>query len=242
MDAIKRIGQRVPGVPHAYRWLQDLYRRRRWRLVDAEVVFTEIYRNHAWPGTESVSGEGAELVQTAALRRELPRLCADLGVQTMLDLPCGDFNWMRHVHLDGVTYIGADLVHDLIRRNEERYAREGRTFTRLNLLRDDLPHVDLVFCRDCLVHLCFADVFSALHNICRSKSTYLLTTTFSARDGNVDITTGEWRTLNLERAPFLLPSPLRCISEECTEGGGIYRDKALGVWRIDDVRRALAAR
>lgn len=114
----------------------------------------------------------------------------------------------------------------------------------MDLIGDKLPKVDLVLCRDCLVHFSFDDVFAALRNIVSSGSTYLLTTTFPEREANDDIRTGSWRPLNLERAPFHMPAPLRILNEGCTENGGIYHDKSLAFWRIAeiDLKRLTAKR
>jgi hypothetical protein len=205
----------------------------------AEEVFTEIYSKNAWNGTDSSSGTGSDLFQTRVIAREIPTLCAGLGVATLLDVPCGDFYWMSHVRLGGVDYTGADIVDELVLANQKRYGREGVRFRTLNLIRDTLPRVDLILCRDCLVHLSFADVFTALGRICESGSLYLLTTTFPDRTDNDDIAMGDWRPLNLERAPFALPPALRVINEGCTEGDGFYCDKSLGLWRLADVKQAI---
>ena len=116
-----------------------------------------------------------------------------------------------------------------------------RAFVRMDLLGDALRRVDLVFCRDCLVHHSSADVRRALRNIVASGSRYLLTSHFADRRKNAEILTGEWRPLNLTRAPFGLPPPDRVILEGCTEEGGRYADKALALWRVEDVRRAMEA-
>jgi hypothetical protein len=207
----------------------------------AEVIFTDIYATNAWGGSDSCSGTGSDVYQTRIIAREIPVLLFDLGVTTMLDVPCGDFHWMSRVDLDGVDYTGADIVDALVRQNQQQ-ARAGVRFRRLNLITDRLPRVDLILCRDCLVHLPFADAFSALNNICRSGSEYLLTTTFPTRADNEDIETGDWRPLNLERAPFCLPPPLRIINEGCTEGDGFFDDKSLGLWRVADLHRHLKTR
>ncbi|HEX8999730.1 MAG TPA: class I SAM-dependent methyltransferase, partial [Blastocatellia bacterium] len=79
------------------------------------------------------------------------------------------------------------------------------------------------------------DAIAALRNFKRSKSEYLLTTTFPKTEVNEDILTGEWRPLNLQRAPFNFPEPLRLINERCTEEGDRYADKSLGLWRLSDL-------
>jgi hypothetical protein len=99
----------------------------------------------------------------------------------------------------------------------------------------------MILCRDCLVHFAFDDAFRALRNIATSGARYLVTTHFDGDRQNRDIVTGEWRPLNLERRPFSFPPPLRLIKENCTEQGGLYADKSLGVWRIAQLASALKA-
>jgi hypothetical protein len=41
--------------------------------------------------------------------------------------------------------------------------------------------------------------------------------------------------LNLQLPPFNFPAPLRLIEENCTEDGGKYADKSLGLWRLSDL-------
>jgi len=48
---------------------------------------------------------------------------------------------------------------------------------------------------------------NVLRNIRRSGSAYLLVTTFPDRKENVDIITGNWRPLNMEKPPFNFPRP-----------------------------------
>lgn len=142
---------------------------------------------------------------------------------------------MRHVDLGTIRYVGADVVPEIIAANRQGFATRTRTFLCLDISRDRLPRVDVILCRDCLVHMAFADIAATFANFRRSGSTYLLTTTFTGPRDNRDIATGAWRPLNLERPPFDLPPPLRLIDEHCQEGGGAYRDKHLGLWKIGDL-------
>jgi len=211
-------------------------------LKSTEEVFTEIYRGNKWRGQDSVSGSGSDSDQTRVISCELPPLLDEFKVSTMLDIPCGDFHWMNGVNLEGTDYTGADIVGEIIEQNREKYHRDSVRFLILDLIRDGLPKVDLVLCRDCLVHFSFKDIRLALRNICDSQSQLLLTTTFAEGEDNYDIATGRWRALNLEAAPFGLPKPLKTVSEECTEKDGVYRDKSLALWRIEDIRRSLGKR
>ncbi len=204
----------------------------------AKEAFTEIYDTNHWKGKESISGTGSDMGQTESLIKKIDGLIDDLKIQSILDLPCGDYKWMKSVKKDGITYIGGDIVDDLIDNNNKTYKGENIRFEVINLISDPLPKSDIIICRDCLVHLSYADIFAALHNIKSSGCKYLLTTSFINHNLNFDIVTGDWRTLNLQIAPFNFPEPLKCINEECTEGDGEYQDKSLLLYRIDDIHLA----
>lgn len=197
--------------------------------------FTDIYRGNLWLDSESLSGPGSRLSQTERIRRALPELVKELGVRRLLDAPCGDFNWMRHVEFEELEYTGGDVVSELVARNRVLYGGAGRRFVTLDLTRDPLPPADLVLCRDCLPHLSFDDARVALSNVKRGAAEFLLTTTYTERADNYDTETGGWRPINLQAAPYNLPPPLRLINEGCTEGGDALADKCLGLWRLRDL-------
>lgn len=195
-------------------------------------TFTRKFHKHSAQEMESLSGPGSDLAQTEVVRRLLPSLVKDLGCKTLLDVPCGDFYWMRLVDLN-VDYIGADVVDELILQNQRAYGNDRRKFVQRDVLEDSLPAADLVLCRDCLVHFSNADVARALANIRRSGATWLLATTFVGRDRNDDIPTGKWRAVNLQQAPFGLPPPVQLIDE--MHPSAEFEDKHLGLWRVADL-------
>ncbi|MFQ5416654.1 MAG: class I SAM-dependent methyltransferase [Myxococcota bacterium] len=239
MSLKSTITQKFPALISLYHWLRMLPNRAMLRLLSREAVFTRRYRQGGWQSDESVSGSGSSERETSAIRAALPELVRETGARSFLDIPCGDFNWMQAIDLGIEAYIGADIVDDLVAKNRERHAALGREFRKLDLINGDLPKVDMVFCRDCLVHLSTSEVRSAIDNIIRSGSTYLLTTTFTQREANDEILTGEWRPLNLQAAPFDFPEPVRLIDEACGEYGGRFSDKHLGLWKISDLAAAL---
>ncbi|MCW9707132.1 class I SAM-dependent methyltransferase [Fodinibius salsisoli] len=193
-------------------------------------TFKEIHQNNHWQGEESLSGEGSSRQQTAKLFTKLPELLRKYNINSMLDLPCGDFSWMQHLDLPVTSYIGADIVPELIADNRVQYANAQRRFTTLDITTDPLPEVDLLLCRDCLVHFSLEHIRKALQNINAHNIDYFLTTTFPLCKTNEDITTGDWRPLNLQVEPFNLPDPQLIITEGCTEGEGLYQDKSLCLW------------
>jgi hypothetical protein len=201
--------------------------------VVQQATFTEIFRSNAWGSAESVSGPGSTAVRGSDFLEELISMLDAWNVRSVVDAPCGDFNWMRHVlaHRD-LAYTGVDIVAELIAANASCYTTEMRRFVCADMTRDHLPKADLILCRDGLVHLSFADARAAIRNFRRSGSRYLLATTFVNQSRNLDVATGGWRVLNLQAAPFFFPEPLALIDERCTHSGGQYRDKRLGLWRL----------
>lgn len=199
--------------------------------------FTLFFETNCFGSEESVSGQGSTLAQTERLRIKLVELLKKLEVKTFLDAPCGDFNWLKHIDYEFDQYIGIDIVEKIIIDNNAKYANETYSFACLDICRSPLPRTDLVFCRDVLVHLDFENSLTALKNFKSSGAKYLLTTTFTDREDNVDLKDEMiWRTLNLEKGPFHFPRPVYLLNEECTEGDGNYADKSLGLWLLEDLR------
>ena len=201
-----------------------------------KIVFTNIYEQNIWACDESASGSGSTLQQTQVLRQALENVFVKYNITSVLDIPCGDFNWMQHVNMQNIQYIGADIVPSLIKLNKQKYTiHKRRTFKKLDLTRDKLPNSDIIIVRDCFVHLSFEDIFHAVRNIKASKSKYLLTTTFTNRKINEDSSNGGWRTLNLQIAPFNFPSPIEIINEEGTEDNGSHADKTMALYYISEM-------
>lgn len=192
-------------------------------------VFDSIYRTNAWGDQESVSGPGSSMEKTEVVRRILPEVLRETDARVLLDVPCGDFHWMKHVDLGEVAYVGGDIVSDLIQVDEQTYGGDGRSFVVLDVIRDALPEADVLLCRDCLIHLPNHMALEVLANVCASPVRYLLTTTCVDVDENIDIGLGGWRPLNLERPPFSLPPPMALYPEGGHEG------RSLGLWRVEDL-------
>jgi|CXWL01.1.fsa_nt_gi SAM-dependent methyltransferase len=195
-------------------------------------AFSQHYVRRDWLEPETVSGRGSSLERTAGIRAQLPALFSELGVGSVLDAGCGDFNWFRTLEVALESYLGVEVVEELVAANQARYGSASRRFATLDVIRDPLPTVDLILCRDCLVHLKSRQVISALRNFRRSGSQYLLATTFTGPHPNDDIPLGGWRPINLARAPFELGEPLRLLSEAASVEDPRYRDKAMGLWAL----------
>ncbi len=204
--------------------------------AETERIFTDIFHQWAWGSSESVSGPGSTKERAGQFLGGLLDGIRRLGARSLLDAPCGDFNWAAPMADTVEHYIGVDIVAELIRRNRELHANERREFLHRDLIRDSLPRADVILCRDCLVHFTHAEIFAAVANFARSGATYLIASTFNGPRPNEEMFTGGWRPLNLCLPPFSFPAPLFEIDEHCLNGGGLYTDKRLSVWRLADLR------
>jgi hypothetical protein len=204
-----------------------------------EEVFADIFTHNRWNDAESASGVGSNSRYTLRLRKALPRLLRKYSVRSILDVPCGDFAWMRSVSLDPETrYLGGDIVRELVERLEKEFGSAQRRFVYLDVISSPLPQADLLICRDCFIHLSNADVRTALENFVGSDIRYILTTTYRFGRINADIATGQFRALNLEAPPFSLPPPIETIVDYIYP----FPPRRLALWSRQQVAAGLAAR
>ena len=206
----------------------------RFRSMTNEERFTKIYDQNMWGDTESISGALSSMEGAAPIRAKLAGFLEGLEVGTFLDVPCGDFNWMDQLELPIKEYIGADIVKAMIEDNQKKFGSEDRHFIYLDMMNEELPEADLIFCRECFIHFSNHDIVKTLENFKRSDAEYLLTTTHPELKKNIDIGTGFWRPINLQAAPFNLPPPLKLLTEYAHTNGVL--GKSMGLWRIADLR------
>src|ERR1051326_412788 len=96
--------------------------RARWSSTDADTLrrraeFTGIFEQNAWGAPESVSGPGSNVARASLFRADLEALVRSIKPRTLLDAPCGDFNWLRHFDLGIERYVGIDIVPALDRKS-----------------------------------------------------------------------------------------------------------------------------
>ncbi len=210
---------------------------KRFKDRSLDSIFTEIFESKShWDATESVSGSGSNLANTEYLRKQLPAFFEKYQIKSILDIPCGDFYWMQHLDWTNTRYIGGDIVEDLVQENKQKHASANIEFLTLDICHSSLPKADLIFCRDCLVHLSYEYIFQAFHNITQSGATYLLLTHFPQQTQNQDIVSGNWRRLNFEKAPFNFPPSLQIIEDKVV---GSDFQKTMGLWTIEQIKSVL---
>jgi SAM-dependent methyltransferase len=209
----------------------DAAHRMRLRAKSRSDVFSRAYGKLTWGGRESGSGAGSDLRATEVVRAQLTDLLHRHNVTSLLDAPCGDWNWMQHIDLTGIEYFGADIVPSVIAANQKKFERPGVSFAVADLTRDKLPSVEAVICRDCLVHVSYHDISEILANFRRTGATWLLVSTHPEVENNRNQFTGaRWRRLNLQLPPFNFPDPVETLSD-----GGDVDPRQLSLWRMSDL-------
>lgn len=184
---------------------------------------------------ESLSGPGSSLHYTSEFRRRFERFLAASNCRSLLDAPCGDFNWMREVRLpDGMRYFGGEISQTLTLANRRAYGSADRLFFPINLISEPLPQADIWLCRDCLFHLSFDHIAAVLRNAARANFKYCLLSSHCNKI-NHEIVTGEFREVNLLKAPFHFPEPIARLPDYI-DG---FPERYVGVWAADQLLCAL---
>ena len=221
---------------NSYRWkAKRLIRQMFLSILPRKAIFDYYYKSNKWGSNESLSGDGSTLEETKIIRDEILQVFNKYNIESILDAPCGDFNWVKLLDIPNIDYIGADIVKNLIDKNNKNYKTSNRKFIMLDICMDEFPESDVIMCRDALVHFSNNDVNKFIENIKRSNVKYLLTTTFPDVKNNIDIATGMWRPVNLCLEPFSFPPPEVLINEGFQGKNGRCNDKSLALWEVDKI-------
>jgi SAM-dependent methyltransferase len=186
-------------------------------------IFRDIYKNKRWGSDERSKffsgvgsrGQAAETYVegiTGLLKAHISELGRPL---TVIDLGCGDFQIGRALvaGLPEITYVGCDIVPELLEHNNKIYADERVSFRQLDIVSDPLPGGDVCLVRQVLQHLSNADISNFLRRV-NYKYLYVTEGHPTVRTGpfNPDIRRGadvrfNWRTgcgrgVELDKPPF----------------------------------------
>lgn len=152
---------------------------------------------------ETYSGNGSLLKNTENLIISLSRFIKEKNIKSIVDAPCGDFNYMKEVDLSGVEYTGYDVSPNAIEMCR-KYEKENIRFKVADITKDKLPKCDLVICKDLFIHLSYDDIKLILENIKDSGCKYFGTSRYEkGQYANTDKQTSESaRTIEITTDPF----------------------------------------
>jgi len=220
-------------------------------MVNYKNIFTEIYDNNGFGSLESKSGPGSTLDETQKLREKIKSIVKDKNIKSVVDIPCGDFNWMKEIVFNFDSYIGGDIVEKAIEENNKRYSNSVIKFISFDIVNDEIPQGDLLIVRDIIGHFPIEDGIKIMNNILNSKCKYLLSTTWAKKVGdkwipcekndihreNEGVDYGRFYPVNLMSEPFNLPNAEIYLEEDVVvdnfENGN---RKTLALWDLDKIR------
>lgn len=185
---------------------------------------------------ESMSGPGSALAAAAPTLALLNQAIAEYEIASILDLGCGDWNWMQRASWrsdPAVRYEGWEAHEGLVARLNAQFAGPNVRFRLADIITEPLPPSDLVICRDVLFHLPVRLAIRLLERL-RASGRFLLATSFLDQPANDDIQNylpiPNWgfHLINLDVAPFDLgEGRIKTLPEPACVSGGSQRSVCL---------------
>jgi len=139
-------------------------------------VFETVYRDKLWGADggspDFFSGAGSRGALAERYVSEMAKLLRAHQEEagrplTVVDIGCGDFH-VGHAlvrAVDGITYVGCDIVPAVVERNSARYASDRVSFRALDIVTDTPPKGDICLVRQVLQHLSNSDIAAALSHL-----------------------------------------------------------------------------
>ena len=193
--------------------------------VSNKNIFSTIYKEKLWGTIKSFDRDGNENLPMSGhgshdKRYTKPYIEAITEVFNtskipikVLDVGCGDFFIGKDLVKMTESYIGADIVPEVIKSISATYKDLNVNFISIDCTRDKLPNSNFLLLRQVLQHLSNKDIIDFLANLQRSKTKYLILTELIPSNNfvpNLDSKTGVFSRLSrginsgvvLEESPF----------------------------------------
>ena len=146
---------------------------------DYQKIFDDIYHNYGFGGKDKVHGEtrsgpGSTTIATLHIKKFITHIVKQYNVKSVVDIPCGDFNWMSDIASDFESYIGMDISPKCIKDNQCKYPNFD--FRVGDLINGTIPDCDLLIVRDVFGHMPLEFGKIAVDNVWHSNWKYLIST------------------------------------------------------------------
>jgi SAM-dependent methyltransferase len=176
---------------HAINHLRFAFYRRRFENLDRRELFSRIYKDrlfgsgHAEPFYSGDGSRGRFAEQYCELVSGLIR---QEHIRSVVDLGCGDFCIGKRLAPLVDSYVGVDIVPELIEHHEATHASARVRFECLDIVEDSLPAGELCLIRQVFQHLNNAEISRVLEKV--KSYRYVLVTE--------NVPTGEIRFPNVD--------------------------------------------
>ena len=179
----------------------------------------QIYQKHLWGGQthDFYSGDGShhpELVRPY-IEAVTSFLASHDNALSVCDLGCGDFNIGRQLRPFTSSYIGIDIVPNLIERNNRCFKGDHLAFKCLDIAKAPLSIADCAIMRHVLQHLSNAEIKAIVNQLSNYK--YLILTEHIPKGDfipNLDIISGQGIRLKHNSGVDLLAAPFHLKAKE----------------------------
>ena len=187
-------------------------------------IFKNIFLSGYWldynlDEKQSRSGKGSNFNQSLLLKNALKIFFKEKKIKKILDIGCGDFNWMSTLlsEVDYESYLGVDLVDTLINDNIKKYGSKKIKFITKDIINDNMDFLesyDFILIRHVFIHLKNSNIKKAINQIKNIDFRYLGVTSDPKILNNFDLKTdGRFRDINLLISPFFLDNSYQVIKE-----------------------------
>lgn len=205
-----------------------------------EKIFSEILNSKFWSAGETICGSGSKKENTHSVVSFLDEFIEEKKITSILDLGCGDLNWIGESIKNLKRYIGVDLGFEMLEKNGDNFPNfkfhKKDILSFMSEFNEKNGQIEVIICRDVLVHLDIEYVKSFLQEVSNSKALYFITTSFPESYTNSEIQSGQWRPIDITKEPFNFEYPYSRVSEEYSGWGEdkLYKDKSIYVFNLGE--------
>ena len=195
--------------------------------MSAETLFTAAYKEN--PGHQPNPEKSEQL------RHLLPSLVSNLQLKSILDCGCGLSGlYTTFQNLEGVTYLGVDIVKPLIAQLQTTQTTPSCTFQYMNVFEDPPETADIWIARDLLNLYPDGQHKLFFQRFLESGSLYLALTSIDTTTENSAGVLGIQRKLNLQVPPYSMPDPFVTLLDGqqwfCTKNLLVYSRQQIETW------------
>jgi hypothetical protein len=183
--------------------------------------FYDVYARRSWAHRGVLSGEGSTVSNSRPVLEWLEKQ-AEEGMRTILDLGCGDLEWISRcepVTSGLMRYEGWDVVGPLI----DHHLRVFPWFTGRAVDMEDMPKIDadVVILKDVLFHHCNGKAEQILKNVFGGTWRRLLVTSHPGADNSnrKGLQGGGFKPFDVEATGLLAQQPAEILPRA---GGGAF--------------------
>ena len=140
-------------------------------------------------------------------------------------------NLLLNKYNDYESYLGLDIVEELILKNNNNYSNNKILFKKFDLVEDELDNgYDLILVRDVFIHLKNDQILNFLNKIKKNDSIFFGVTSSPSLQINRDLKVeGRYRDINIEISPYNLNNFITKIFESSIE------EDSLNIYKINDL-------